>query len=82
MIARCTWHTRFDEAKKSTALQDFISQWSQTVLMREMEQVLSSHCPHGQTWRIDQLTLELGTIDLVNAPRELPQRLRATCSGA
>ncbi|RAM67138.1 hypothetical protein RB25_06950 [Herbaspirillum rubrisubalbicans] len=82
VIARCTWHTQFDEAKKSTALQDFISQWSQTVLMREMEQVLSSHCPHGQTWRIDQLTLELGTIDLEDAPRELPQRLGATLQQA
>ena len=76
MIAQCIWHTHFDLQMKSVELQDFISKWSNSILLDELEAVFGRNCPLTQTWRIDSIELDLQDIHLDDLPLELPRRLR------
>ncbi len=76
VIAKCRWHSEFDHKDKAVELQDFISRWSNTVLVEELEQYFEQVCPSTQTWRIETLALDLGDIDLEDLPTELPKRIR------
>lgn len=77
VIAQCRWQGSFDQPDHAVALQDFISQWSNSVLKEELNRCFGARCPASQTWRIDSLLLDLGDIALNDLPRELPRRLRA-----
>ncbi|MGN2414047.1 contractile injection system tape measure protein [Pseudomonas syringae] len=76
MIARCRWQSTFDQQDQAAALQDFISQWSHSVLEQELDVFFGERCPAHQTWRIDTLQLDLGDIALEDMALELPRRLR------
>jgi hypothetical protein len=77
MIATCRWDSSIDLPAQAHALQDFISGWSHSVLLNELELCFSALCPRGQTWRIDTLEVDLGDIPLDQLAQELPKRLRA-----
>ncbi|WP_248798717.1 contractile injection system tape measure protein [Pseudomonas sp. MWU13-2105] len=77
VVARCHWQSTFDQQAQAFALQDFISQWSNTVLLDELQECFDERCPPGQTWRIDSLQVDLGDIALEDLAQELPRRLRA-----
>ncbi len=77
MIAQCGWQSAFDEQTKAVDLQNFISRWSNSVLVDELDQYFTQVCPVTQTWRIEKLHLDLGEIELDDLPTELPKRLRA-----
>lgn len=76
VIAKCRWQSEFDHKDKAVELQDFISRWSNTVLVEELEQYFEQVCPSTQTWRIETLALDLGDIELEDLPTELPKRIR------
>lgn len=76
VIAKCRWQSEFDQKDKAVELQDFISRWSNSVLIEELELYFEQVCPSTQTWRIETLALDLGDIDLEDLPTELPKRIR------
>lgn len=77
VIAQCAWQSGFDQQSRATELQNFISQWSHSVLPEELEQCFNRLCPATQTWRVDTLVIDLGDIFLDELAQELPRRLRA-----
>lgn len=77
VIAQCTWQTTFDHEGKAVGLQDFISRWSNTVLLDELDRCFNDWCPAPQTWRFADLQLDLGEISLEDLAIELPKRVRA-----
>lgn len=77
VIAQCAWQSSFDQQSRATELQSFISQWSNSVLLEELEQCFNRLCPATQTWRIDTLEIDLGDIYFDELPQELSRRLRA-----
>ena len=76
IIAQCTWQSHFDDKSTTIDLQNYLSCWSNTELLDELQTFFDQVCPATQTWSIDQLTLDLGIINLVDLPEELPKRLR------
>lgn len=78
LIAQCCWQTEFDQEAKVQELQDFISQWSNSVLMEVLEQYFNDACPGSQTWRIARLNLDLGDLLFDDLAYELPRRLTAS----
>lgn len=77
IIARCVWDHSFDVPTQALALQDFISQWSHTILRQELEACFEALCPTDCAWRLDVLELDLGEIWLDELDEELPRRLSA-----
>lgn len=82
MIAQCGWRSVFDQQTKAVELQDFISRWSNTILVEVLDKYFTHICPATQTWRIDTLQLDLGDIALDDLPTELPKRLHASLHDA
>lgn len=76
IISRFRWNTAFDQPEKATGLQDRLSSWSRTGMQQEILSVFDKVCPPGQTWRIDQLELNLGSINLNDLEFELALKLR------
>ena len=76
VVAKCTWNSVFDDETRAVELQNFISHWSNKVLIEELNEFFAQTCPVSQTWRIDELNLNLGTISIHNLAEELPLRLR------
>jgi len=75
-VARCQWQTRFDGNRQGAwQLQEVLSHWTNHVLNGLLEQQFSRYCPEGYTWRIDQITLDLGVIDYNDLIAELPKRV-------
>lgn len=77
IVARCRWQSTFDQRVQATDLQDFLSRWSNTVLIDELERCFSERCPAHQNWQIENLHLDLGEIELQDLAHTLPLRLRA-----
>jgi hypothetical protein len=75
-VARCQWQTRFDgDRQGGWQLQEILSHWSNTVLKGLLDRYFSRYCPEGYHWRIDQLTLDLGTIEYDQLTSELVKRV-------
>lgn len=71
IVSRVSWDTSFDHKEDAVALQQRISRWCSYKLQREVETVFDRLCPPGQTWRIQTLNLNLGTINFDNLESEL-----------
>ncbi len=82
LISRCSWHTEFDQQSQAHELQDFLSEWSNTVLPQELASHFDRLCPATQTWRLDRLQLDLGDIAVDALALELPRRLRSSLQRA
>lgn len=76
LISRLTWDTAFDHKMQAIMLQERLSDWSHFHMQRELSAVFDKFCPPEQTWRIQSLELDLGTIDFENMESELPAKLR------
>ncbi len=75
-VARCQWQTHYDGDRQGAwQLQEVLSHWTNNVLKNLLEQLFNRYCPQGYTWRIDQITLDLGVIDYNELVTELPKRV-------
>lgn len=82
VLGQCLWLTEFDEQAEVNNLQDALSQWSRKILPQVLNQVLDRVCPGGHIWRIEQLSIDLGTLQLDELDRQLPQRVAAAVEAA
>lgn len=76
LISRLTWDTRFDSKAQGLVLQERLSDWSGFHLQQELLAVFDKFCPPEQTWKIESLELDLGTIDFDCLESELPIKIR------
>lgn len=77
LIARCAWQTTYDDESQGVALQNGLSEFSRTQLPQLLEQVFDAHVPPERTLRLDQLVLDIGSIDYANLQQELPKKIVA-----
>lgn len=77
IISRFQWQTTFDQKEKAFELQNRIGAWSKFSLYREIAAVFDSLCPPNETWVIDQLEIDLGTIEFDSLEPALGSRLQA-----
>ena len=75
LVARCLWDSVFDDEEGAYQLQEYLSDFSTSLLGPIIEQVFEQYNPPGQTWRIKQLTLDLGSLDHSELKSELPRRI-------
>lgn len=75
IVSKFEWNTVFDNKEQAFALQERLSEWCRIHLQKEAEMVFNRLCPADQTWKIDRLEINLGTIDLENLERELSRNL-------
>lgn len=80
MISRLRWDTTFDHKGQAVLLQERLSDWSGFHIQRELTTVFDKFCPPQQTWRIQSLELDLGTIDFEHLESELPAKFRQQLS--
>lgn len=76
VIAICKWDSTFDNEQKAVNLQNYISQWSNSALLDELDKYFEYICPANQIWRIDKIQLDLGRIILDELADRLPERLK------
>lgn len=76
IISKFSWDTSFDQKEKASELQERLSSWSRMRMQKEITGIFDKLCPAGQTWRIDQLELDLGSIGFSDMEFELGLRLR------
>ena len=76
IISSLKWDTLFDQKDGATMLQNRLSSWSKIYMPNEIISIFNKVCPPEQTWKIQSLQLNLGTIDLNNLEFELTIRLR------
>jgi hypothetical protein len=76
VISRLKWDTTFDNKAQAVALQSRLSDWSGFHMQHEIAYVFDKLCPPEQTWKIQSLELDLGTIDFNNLELELSAKLR------
>ncbi|CAM4139376.1 contractile injection system tape measure protein [Pseudoalteromonas byunsanensis] len=82
MIGQCQWQTSFDDQSNVTQLQDALSQWSNQILPSVLNSVFERYCPSGQTWRIEQLHIDLGSLTLNELDTQLSQKVAAAVEQA
>ncbi|OHU84956.1 MULTISPECIES: contractile injection system tape measure protein [Pseudoalteromonas] len=82
MIGQCQWQTSFDDQTNVTQLQDALSQWSNQILPSVLNSVFERYCPAAQTWRIEQLHIDLGTLALSELDTQLPIKVAAALEQA
>lgn len=82
MLDRCSWKTELYQQSHAVALQNFLSEWSNTVLPMELSAYFDRICPPTQTWRLGHVHLDLGDIAFDAMAQELPRRLRASLQEA
>ncbi|WP_316839298.1 contractile injection system tape measure protein [Pedobacter gandavensis] len=76
LISRLRWDTLFDSKAQGVALQERLSDWTGFQMQQELSAVFDKFCPAEQTWRIQTLELDLGTIDFDHLETELAIRIR------
>lgn len=76
IISTFNWNTFLDHKERAAELQSRLSAWSGINMQKEINEVFNKLCPPDQTWRIDQLELDLGTIEMDNLESDLARRLR------
>ncbi|NOU50284.1 hypothetical protein HG263_06980 [Pseudoalteromonas sp. JBTF-M23] len=82
MIGQCQWQTSFDDQSNVTQLQDSLSQWSNQILPDVLNSVFERYCPNGQTWRIERLHIDLGSLTLSELDTQLPIKVAAAVEQA
>ena len=75
IVSRFKWDSSLDDQRKALELQDRLSDWSGAGMVKEMAQVFDKICPPEQTWRIQTLELDLGTIDFNHLESQLLEKL-------
>lgn len=76
IISTFNWNTFLDQKEKANELQSRLSVWSGINMQKEINEVFNKLCPPDQTWRIDQLELDLGVIEMDSLESDLAHRLR------
>lgn len=71
IISNLNWATSFPDKEKAVALQDRLSRWSRWKMPRDIQTILDKLCPPDQTLYIDQMLVDLGTIDYGDLEYEL-----------
>ena len=75
IISLCRWDTTIDQESKAHALQEILSDFSRSGMLRLFDICFSDNCPAGQTWRIDKLVLNLGVIEFDGLLKTLSERI-------
>ncbi|MEO9531958.1 MAG: contractile injection system tape measure protein [Crocinitomicaceae bacterium] len=75
IISKFNWETKMNDRSLAFELQKRISSWSKEPLNRELKRVFNKLCPEDQVWKVDQLEIDLGVINLENLERDLSSRL-------
>lgn len=75
IISKFKWENSFNQKENATELQQRISRWSNTKMQKEINSIFDEICPASQTWCIQSLTLDLGTIDYDTLEEDLSQKL-------
>ncbi|WP_445721834.1 contractile injection system tape measure protein [Flavobacterium sp.] len=75
IISKFKWENSFNQKENATELQQRISRWSNTKMQKEINSIFDEICPDSQTWCIQSLTLDLGTIDYDTLEEDLSQKL-------
>jgi len=76
IISKFRWDTSFDQKERAPELQERLSSWSRLAMQKEIMTIFDKICPPGQTWKIDQLELDLGLVDYNDLEFELGMKLR------
>lgn len=76
IISTFSWNTFLDQKDKAGELQARLSAWSGINMQKEINEVFNKLCPPDQTWRIDQLELDLGAIEMHSLESDLARSLR------
>jgi hypothetical protein len=76
IVSSLQWSTSFDRKDKAGELQERLSAWSRYRVQSIFEKVFDQLCPEDQTWRIDSLQLDLGSIPYDELETELTLRIR------
>ncbi|MCH9660699.1 MAG: hypothetical protein K0U54_07285 [Bacteroidetes bacterium] len=74
IVSSFNWSTSFDDKVLATELQGRLSHWSTTSLELDMNRVFDQICPSEQTWRIDAMVVDLGSIYYKELNTELSSR--------
>lgn len=76
IISTFNWNTFLDQKERAFELQGRLSAWSGINMQKEINEVFNRLCPPDQTWRIDQLELDLGVIEMDSLESDLARQLR------
>lgn len=74
-IAKMSWDTSFDWKEKSIELQERLSAWSKNRMPLIANEIFNKCCPSTQTWKIEDLEINLGKIDFDNLEAELSKEV-------
>lgn len=79
-IAKMSWNTSFDCKEKAFELQERLSAWSKNRMPLIANEIFTKCCPSTQTWKIEDLEINLGKIDFENLEsalsKEVSQQLK------
>ncbi len=75
IVSRLHWNTSFDDRGAAYHLQNDLSYWSRTKILSGMNTVFEELCTPSETWRIDLLELDLGTLYTEELESTLPQKI-------
>jgi Contractile injection system tape measure protein len=76
IISSLTWNTTFDSKESAVELQQRLSGWTNTSMLREISQLFDKICPPDQTWKIESLDLYLGQTSYNDLESDLSTRLQ------
>lgn len=76
IIRQLRWESTFDDQKHGFDIQNRLSNWTQTQLLREANHVFGKFCPEELTLRIDSLELDLGEVPKDEMEISLAKRFR------
>jgi hypothetical protein len=76
IVSKISWDLTFDKREKIQDLQSKFGAWSKVDMLEEMNELFSGICPIDQTWKIDELEIDLGDLDYDDLEDELPKRFR------
>ncbi|WP_264563992.1 contractile injection system tape measure protein [Flavobacterium sp. N3904] len=76
IVSSLKWETTFDQKGEAYRLQERLSSWSKISLPREVANVFNELCPPEQSWRIQSLELNLGSLDYNDLEYDLNTKLR------
>ena len=78
VVAECRWDSLFDDENMSFQLQEYLSYFSQTALLRILQKGFDRHIPANQIFRIDTLVLDLGVLQIEDLETQLSNAIE-TC---
>lgn len=76
IVSKINWDLTFDKKEKIQDLQSKFGAWSKVDMLAEMNELFNGICPIDQTWKIDELEIDLGDLNYEDLEDELPKRFR------